>query len=105
MVFCFRYSSIQSEGVLGSENDEALDSLNQKQDDDAGVEVQMVCYEADSKAYIAELPGDYNQVCEAESHQIAEMGESEKFELPDFQSLDVKEKENKDAVVTETVKI
>lgn len=95
VVFCFRYSSIQNEGGLGSENDEALDSLNQKQDDDTGVEVQMVCYEADSKAYIAELPGDYNQVCEADGHQIAEVGESEKFELPDFQSLDVKEKEKK----------
>ena len=91
VIFCFRYTSIQNEGGLGSGKDEALDSLNQKEDERVEKDIQMVCYEADSKAFIAELPGDFNQVCEAESHQIAEMGSSEKYELPDFQSLGVKE--------------
>lgn len=102
VIFCFRWTSIQKEGGLGRENDEALDSLNKKEEEVTETEFQTVWYEADSKAFVAELPGDYNQVCEAESHQIAEMGSSEKYELADFESLDLKDKKGP---VAETAKI
>lgn len=102
VIFCFRWTSIQKEGGLGRENDEALDSLNKKEEEVTETEFQTVWYEADSKAFVAELPGDYNQVCEAESHQIAEMGSSEKYELADFESLDLKDTKGP---VAETAKI
>lgn len=69
----------------------------------AEVHFQTMHHEANSKAFVAELPGDNNQVFEVANNHTFEADSPQKYELPDPQALDTNAKyENKDSVVTKS---
>lgn len=84
LLFCFRWAKLHSK----SDWDAQLQASELPVDSESG---GTTCHEIDDQPYVAELPGDYNQLFEAENTQLFEAHSPEKDKLSNAQHSDLRE--------------